>query len=112
MGSAKKNLSNDLSAMVNSLEKREAEIIKFRFGLEGRDEHTLEEVGQKFNVTRERIRQLEYLALSKMRKAMAVNEAVRTTEEIAEERRASDRMAIIREFVESKSKKQVAIGQN
>jgi RNA polymerase primary sigma factor len=111
-GLREKNLSNDLSEMVNSLEKREAEIIKFRFGLEGRDEHTLEEVGRMFHVTRERIRQLEYLALSKMRKAMAVNEAVRTNEEIAEERRAGERMAIIREFVESKSKKQVTIGQN
>jgi RNA polymerase primary sigma factor len=57
--------------MVNSLDKREAEIIKLRFGLEGREELTLEEVGKKFHVTRERIRQLEYLALTKMRKAMA-----------------------------------------
>jgi hypothetical protein len=48
--------------MVESLDKREAEIIKLRFGLDGRDELTLEEVGQKFHVTRERIRQLEYLA--------------------------------------------------
>ena len=97
--------SNDLHAMVDSLDKREAEIIKLRFGLDGRDELTLEEVGQKFHVTRERIRQLEYLALTKMRKAMTKHEAIRTSEEIEEEDRQRQRMAVIREFVESKAKK-------
>jgi RNA polymerase primary sigma factor len=98
--------------MVNSLDKREAEIIKLRFGLEGREELTLEEVGKKFHVTRERIRQLEYLALTKMRKAMAKNEAVRSVDEIEQERRARDRMAVIREFVESKAKKPGKVGRN
>jgi RNA polymerase primary sigma factor len=111
-GLREKNLNADLSAMVNSLDKREAEIIKLRFGLEGRDELTLEEVGKKFHVTRERIRQLEYLALTKMRKAMAKNEAVRSVDEIEQEKRARDRMAIIREFVESKAKKPVKPGRN
>src|SRR5205809_3080846 len=87
-GLREKNLTNDLHAMVNSLDKREAEIIKLRFGLEGRDELTLEEVGKKFHVTRERIRQLEYLALTKMRKAMAKHEAVRTVDEIEQDERA------------------------
>ena len=104
-GLREKNLNADLSAMVNSLDKREAEIIKLRFGLEGREELTLEEVGKKFHVTRERIRQLEYLALTKMRKAMAKNEAVRTLDEIDQEKRQRERMAVIREFVESKAKK-------
>ncbi|HEX2101261.1 MAG TPA: RNA polymerase sigma factor RpoD/SigA, partial [Candidatus Synoicihabitans sp.] len=61
----------DLRAMISSLEPREAEIIKYRFGLDGYDELTLEEVGRKFKVTRERIRQLQNIALSKMRKAIA-----------------------------------------
>jgi RNA polymerase primary sigma factor len=111
-GLREKNLSNDLSAMVNSLDKREAEIIKLRFGLEGREELTLEEVGKKFHVTRERIRQLEYLALTKMRKAMAKNEAVRTLDEIDQDRRARERMAVIREFVESKTKKPGKVDRN
>ncbi len=111
-GLREKNLSSDLSAMVNSLDTREAEIIKLRFGLEGRDELTLEEVGKRFHVTRERIRQLEYLALTKMRKAMAKNEAVRSTDEIEEEKRARDRMAVIREFVESKAKRNGKVGHN
>jgi len=105
-GLREKNLNTDLSEMVNSLDKREAEIIKLRFGLEGREELTLEEVGKKFHVTRERIRQLEYLALTKMRKAMAKHEAVRTTDEIEQDERARQRMAVIREFVESKAKRQ------
>ncbi len=111
-GLREKNLNHDLSAMVDSLDKREAEIIKLRFGLQGRDELTLEEVGKKFHVTRERIRQLEYLALTKMRKAMAKNEAVRTVDEIDQEKRQRERMAVIREFVEAKSKKPVKPGRN
>jgi RNA polymerase primary sigma factor len=107
-----KNLSNDLSDMVNSLDEREAEIIKLRFGLEGRDELTLEEVGRKFRVTRERIRQLEYLALTKMRKAMAKHEAVRSIDEIEQDKRQRERMAVIREFVDSKSAKQAKPGRN
>jgi RNA polymerase primary sigma factor len=69
-------------------------------------------VGQKFHVTRERIRQLEYLALTKMRKAMAKHEAVRTVEEIADEERQRERMAVIREFVESKTTKPVKADRN
>ena len=107
-----KNRNSDLHAMIDSLDKREAEIIKLRFGLDGRDELTLEEVGQKFHVTRERIRQLEYLALTKMRKAMVKYEAVRTVEEIADEERQRERMAVIREFVESKTAKPVKAERN
>lgn len=107
-----KNRISDLHAMIDSLDKREAEIIKLRFGLDGRDELTLEAVGQKFHVTRERIRQLEYLALTKMRKAMAKHEAVRTVEEIADEERQRERMAVIREFVESKTTKPVKADRN
>ena len=111
-GLMERNQNRDLNDMVNSLDAREAEIIKLRFGLEGRDELTLEEVGKKFRVTRERIRQLEYLALTKMRKAMAKNEALRTTDEIEQENRQRERMAVIREFVESKTRKTDKIGRN
>lgn len=111
-GLHEKNLNQDLSAMVNSLDAREAEIIKLRFGLEGRDELTLEEVGKKFRVTRERIRQLEYLALNKMRREMAKRETIRTVDEIEQEHRQRERMAVIREFVESKTSKAAKAGQN
>lgn len=98
-----KNLNNDLHSMVDSLDPREAEIIKLRFGLDGHDELTLEEVGRKFKVTRERVRQLQNLALSKMRKAMAAKESQRTQDEIDEEAIQRKRMEVIREFIESKS---------
>ena len=104
-----KNQNSDLHAMVESLDEREAEIIKLRFGLDGKDELTLEEVGKKFHVTRERIRQLEYLALSKMRRAMAKHEAVRTTEEIEEDERVRQRNAVIRDFIEAKTRKPAAV---
>lgn len=98
-----RNRNEDLGSMVNSLDKREAEILKLRFGLEGRDELTLEEVGKRFHVTRERIRQLEYLALSKMRKALAKNEAQLSRDQIEEEDRVRQRMEVIREFIENKA---------
>lgn len=104
-GLREKNLNADLHAMVDSLDKREAEIIKLRFGLDGRDELTLEEVGRRFNVTRERIRQLEYIALTKMRKAMSRNESIRSVDEIEQEERMRQRMAVIREFIEAKTRR-------
>jgi len=100
-----KNLSFDLSSMVDSLEPREAEIIKLRFGLEGHDELTLEEVGKRFRVTRERVRQLQNIALSKMRRAMAAKETQRSLEDIEEETRQRKRMEVIREFIEIKTRK-------
>lgn len=98
-----RNLNSDLKSMVDSLDPREAEIIRLRFGLEGANEMTLEEVGRKFKVTRERVRQLQNIALSKMRKAMSKNEAQRSAEEIDEEDRQRKRMEVIREFIETKS---------
>jgi RNA polymerase primary sigma factor len=100
-----RNLNSDLRAMINSLEPREAEIIKLRFGLEGSTEMTLEEVGRKFRVTRERVRQLQNIALSKMRKAMVKNENQRTLDEIAEEERQRKRMEVIREFIETSTRR-------
>ena len=57
-----------LQDMVTHLDPREATILRFRFGLDGGTERTLEEVGQKFGVTRERVRQIQNLALRKLRK--------------------------------------------
>jgi RNA polymerase primary sigma factor len=53
--------------VLNTITPREERIIKIRFGLEDGTEHTLEEVGQNFGVTRERIRQTEAKALRKLR---------------------------------------------
>jgi RNA polymerase primary sigma factor len=53
--------------VLNMLTPREERVIKMRFGLEDGTAHTLEEVGQAFGVTRERIRQIEAKALRKLR---------------------------------------------
>lgn len=96
---SEKNLKDDLHALVNSLDPREASIIKMRFGLDGHDELTLEEVGKKFKVTRERIRQLEYLALSKIRREMQKRDRIRTPDEIEQERNADERAQEIRDYL-------------
>jgi len=57
-----------LQDMVTHLDAREATILRYRFGLDGGTEKTLEEVGRKFGVTRERVRQIQNLALRKLRK--------------------------------------------
>jgi len=100
-----KTRNSDLYSMISTLEPREAEIIKLRFGLDGYDELTLEEVGQKFRVTRERVRQLQNIALSKMRKAMASHEHQRSVEEIEVEEQIRARHEVIRDFMQSKSAK-------
>lgn len=61
--------------LVGRLDAREVTIIRERFGIGGRTEKTLEEIGQKFGVTRERIRQLEAAALLKLRKLVERREA-------------------------------------
>jgi RNA polymerase primary sigma factor len=103
------NLKSDLDQMIESLDKREAEILRMRFGLDGNDELTLEEVGRKFKVTRERVRQLQNLALQKIRKLMARNEAQRSAEEIEQDERLRKRMEVLREFFESKAAKKAGI---
>ncbi len=61
------NLKDQTAQVLRTLTAREEKVIKMRFGLEDGSEHTLEEVGQSFAVTRERIRQIEAKALRKLR---------------------------------------------
>ncbi len=61
-------LKEQVQSVLSTLSEREQKIIKMRFGLENGKSHTLEEVGQEFAVTRERIRQIEAKALAKLRK--------------------------------------------
>ena len=82
-----KSLIGDVNQVLSQLEPREADIIRLRFGLEGRDPLTLEEVGAKIGVTRERIRQLQEQALRQLRKNMATYQKQRTAEEIEEEKK-------------------------
>ena len=61
------NLKDQTAAVLESLTPREEQVIRMRFGIGDGSEHTLEEVGQRFSVTRERIRQIEAKALRKLR---------------------------------------------
>ncbi len=65
-----KNLLSELGDLLEILDERELKILTSRFGLDGGRPRTLEEVGRKFGVTRERIRQLQNIALLKLRKAL------------------------------------------
>lgn len=65
-----KNLQEEVGDLLEQLDDRERKIINARFGLDGSEPITLEDVGAKFGVTRERIRQLQNIALSKMRRAL------------------------------------------
>ena len=60
-------LAEDIGKAIDDLTEREASILKLRFGLEGERKHTLEELGIKFSITRERIRQIQKSALRKLR---------------------------------------------
>ncbi len=70
-----KTVTSMLQEMVKTLDQREATILRYRFGLDGGSEKTLEEVGQKFGVTRERVRQIQNIALNKLRKMIEKLEA-------------------------------------
>ena len=69
-----KTLREDISEVLSEIEPREAEILILRFGLDGSKPQTLEEVGKKFKVTRERVRQIQNIALSKLRRIMEKQE--------------------------------------
>jgi RNA polymerase primary sigma factor len=60
-------LREELESMIDELAPREREVLRLRFGLEDGHPYTLEEVGRRFGVTRERIRQIEAKALRKLR---------------------------------------------
>ncbi len=72
-----KTVTKMLQEMVKTLDPREATILRYRFGLDGGTEKTLEEVGAKFGVTRERVRQIQNIALTKLRKMIQKLEVVR-----------------------------------
>lgn len=61
------SLSDTVKQVLDSLSPREAKVLRMRFGIEMQSDHTLEEVGKQFDVTRERIRQIETKALRKLR---------------------------------------------
>lgn len=71
-----KTLRDEIREMLKQLDEREAMIINLRFGIDGNKPRTLEEVGEKFKVTRERIRQLQNIALNKLRRLLEKHEKI------------------------------------
>ena len=97
-----KSLVSDVNSVLDKLDAREAEIIRLRFGLKGEEPQTLEEVGVRFEVTRERVRQLQDIAIRKMRKAMASLEHPRAIDEMREEERLLETMKAINRILGEK----------
>lgn len=93
-----KSISGDIKSVIGLLEEREGEIIQLRFGLDGNRPLTLEEVGEKFDITRERVRQIQNIAIHKMRRIMTENERQRSKEEVQEERIEQKKMEVLQEF--------------
>jgi len=75
-----KNLRGEVDGLIEVLDDREKKIISQRFGLDGGQPKTLEDVSKDFGVTRERIRQLQNIALAKLRRALSKKEDFRETE--------------------------------
>jgi RNA polymerase primary sigma factor len=69
-----KDLRNELGGLLEELDDREKKIISQRFGFEGGQRKTLQEIGRRLGVSRERIRQLENIALGKLRRALSEKE--------------------------------------
>src|SRR5260370_33643593 len=79
-----KNLLGEVEGLLEVLDPRERKIISQRFGLDGGKAKTLEDVGKDFGITRERIRQLQNIALAKLRRALSKKENVPEKEFLVE----------------------------
>jgi len=79
-----KNLRGEVDSLIEVLDDREKKIISQRFGLDGGQPKTLEDVSKDFGVTRERIRQLQNIALAKLRRALSKKEELLVTAEPVE----------------------------
>ena len=98
-----KSLIGDVDQVLSTLEPREADIIRLRFGLEGRDPLTLEEVGSQIGITRERVRQLQEQAIRHIRVNMKKFEKKRTKEEIIEQNKLDERKKMLSELLGKKN---------
>lgn len=96
---ATKDMSDDLRAQLDNLDEREANIIRLRFGFNGRRPLTLEEVGEHFGITRERVRQLQNSALVKMRSGFVRGGQFHSKQELFEKNLREEKDKIIKEIL-------------
>jgi RNA polymerase primary sigma factor len=92
----------EIAEMLTALEPREAEILTHRFGLNGESPLTLEEVGDLFKLTRERVRQLQQSALMQLRRIMTERQKLLTPEDVKKNKMAEARSEVLSEFFRSK----------
>jgi RNA polymerase primary sigma factor len=92
----------EIAEMLAALEPREAEILTHRFGLNGESPLTLEEVGERFKLTRERVRQLQQSALMQLRRIMTERQKLLTPEDVKRNKLAEARSEVLGEFFRSK----------
>ncbi len=97
-----KNAAPEMELLLEKLEPREAEIIRLRFGMGGENELTLEEVGDMYGLTRERVRQLQHLAIMKLRRIMAERDRQRSAEDLREEARTAARADTLNAYFKQK----------
>lgn len=89
---------NVVRKVMSKMSKRDASIISMRYGLAGDEPRTLEEVGDHFGITRERVRQLQNTILKEIKAIIDDNERQRTVEEIEEEGRERETMSILKKI--------------
>ena len=94
-----KSLQGDIDHVISTLDTREADIIRLRFGLEGRDPLTLEQVGEKIGITRERVRQIQEQAIRHARKKIKQYSRQFSREEIDEQNKINERKKILEEIL-------------
>lgn len=94
-----KTILDDLHHIIDRLGNREATVIKMRFGLNGERPKTLEEVGLALGLTRERVRQLQFITLRRLKEIIKEYERQRTEDDIAKERVEIERAHILKEFI-------------
>lgn len=99
------SLLKDLNTVMNELDPRESQIIRMRFGIGGQTPMTLEEIGEKMQVTRERIRQLQNLALHQLRRKLDERDSQKMATEDIEKARKRQSMQIIDEFLKRRELK-------
>ena len=92
----------EIAEMLSALDPREAEILTHRFGLNGESPLTLEEVGELFQLTRERVRQLQQSALMQLRRIMTERQKLLTPADVKKNRMAEARSEVLSEFFRSK----------
>ena len=97
-----KSDNDEITTMLAALEPREAEILTHRFGLNGESPLTLEEVGERFKLTRERVRQLQQSALMQLRRIMTERQKLLTPEDVRKNQLATARSEVLGEFFRSK----------